>query len=57
MTGYVKLNDDNFDSNEEKFQWFNRSGIHYTSTEPNSQPCEGVGYKGNLFYSGDVRFC
>jgi hypothetical protein len=54
MTGYVKLND-NFDSNE-KFQWFNRGGIHYTSTEPNSQPCEGVGYKGNLFYSGDVRF-
>jgi hypothetical protein len=54
MTGYVKLNDD-FDSNE-KFQWFNRGGIHYTSTEPNSQPCEGVGYKGNLFYSGDVRF-
>jgi hypothetical protein len=57
MTGYVKLNDDNFDPNE-KFQWFNRGGIHYTSTkEPNSQPCEGVGYKGNLFYSGDdVRF-
>ena len=56
MTGYVKLNNDNFDSNE-KFQWFNRGGIHYTSTEPNSQPCEGVGYKGNLFYSGDdVRF-
>jgi hypothetical protein len=54
MTGYVKLNDD-FDSNE-KFQWFNRGGIHYTSTEPNSQPCEGVGYKGNLFYSGHVRF-
>ena len=54
MTGYVKLND-NFDSNE-KFQWINRGGIHYTSIEPNSQPCEGVGYKGNLFYSGDVRF-
>ena len=54
MTGYVKLNDD-FDSNE-KFQWFNRGGIHYTSTEPDSQPCEGVGYKGNLFYSGHVRF-
>ena len=54
MTGYVKLND-NFDSNE-KFQWFNRGGIHYTSIEPNSQPCEGVGYKGNLLYSGDVRF-
>jgi hypothetical protein len=54
MTGYVKLND-NFDSNE-KFQWFNRSGIHYTSTEPNSQLCEGVGYKGNLFYSDHVRF-
>jgi hypothetical protein len=54
MTGYVKLND--FDSNEEKFQWFNRGGIHYTSTEPYAQPCEGVGYKGNLFYSGHVRF-
>jgi hypothetical protein len=54
MTGYVKLND--FDSNDEKFQWFNRGGIHYTSTEPNAQPCEGVGYKGNLFYSGHVRF-
>ena len=54
MTGYVKLND--FNSNEEKFQWFNRGGIHYTSTEPNTQPCEGVGYKGNLFYSGHVRF-
>ena len=54
MTGYVKLND--FDSIEEKFQWFNRGGIHYTSTEPNAQPCEGVGYKGNLFYSGHVRF-
>jgi hypothetical protein len=53
MTGYVKVN--SFES-DEKFQWFNRGGIHYDTDSPNSEPCEGVGYKGNLFFSGNTRF-
>lgn len=52
MTGYIKLN--SFLS-DHKFQWFNRGGIHYASG-PNSAPCEGVGYKGNLYFSGETRF-
>jgi hypothetical protein len=53
MTGYVKVN--SFDS-DDKFQWFNRGGIHYDTDSPDSEPCEGVGYKGNLFFSGNTRF-
>jgi hypothetical protein len=53
MTGYIKVN--SFES-DEKFQWFNRGGIHYDTDSPNSKPCEGVGYKGNLFFSGNTRF-
>jgi hypothetical protein len=53
MTGYVKVN--SFDS-DDKFQWFNRGGIHYNVNSPDSSPCEGVGYKGNLFFSGNTRF-
>jgi hypothetical protein len=53
MTGYVRLNDYN---NESAFVWFTRGGIHYMPTSPNSQPCEGSGYKGNLYFSGSERF-
>ena len=51
MTGYIKLNNYNIDKDDGKFQWFNRGGFH-----TDSRPCEGVGYKGNLFFNGDVRF-
>jgi hypothetical protein len=53
MTGYVKVNSFNSD---DKFQWFNRGGIHYDLDSPNAAPCEGVGYKGNLFFSGNTTF-
>jgi hypothetical protein len=53
MTGYVKVN--SFES-DDKFQWFNRGGIHYDTDSPDAAPCEGVGYKGNLFFSGNTRF-
>lgn len=53
MTGHVKVN--SFDS-DDKFQWFNRGGIHYDTGSPDAAPCEGVGYKGNLFFSGNTRF-
>ena len=48
MTGYVKVNSFKGDDN---FAWYNRGGRH-TDTEP----CEGTGYKGGLYYSGKTRF-
>ncbi|MGD1836073.1 MAG: carbohydrate-binding protein [Nitrososphaeraceae archaeon] len=51
MTAYIKLNNYNIDKKDGKFQWFNRGGYH-----TDSRPCEGAGYKGNLFFNGDVRF-
>ena len=49
MTGYIKLNA--YSSSDDKFQWYNRGGRHI-----DPEPCEGTGYKGNLFYSGEVLF-
>jgi hypothetical protein len=51
ITGYIKLNNNNIPLNEGRFTWYNRGG-HHTDAEP----CEGVGYKGDIFFSGDNRF-
>lgn len=51
ITGYIKLNNYNIPLDEGKFTWYNRGG-HHTA----SNPCEGVGYKGSLYFSGDVKF-
>ena len=51
ITGYVKLNHNNIPLNEGRFTWYNRGG-HHTEGEP----CEGVAYKGDIFFSGDNRF-
>lgn len=50
MTGYIKLN--KFDINKEngEFQWYNRGELH------DNIECEGLGYKGNLFFDGKTRF-
>ena len=48
MTGYVKVNAYPSDDN---FAWYNRGGRH-----TDSQPCEGVAYKGDLYFSGKTRF-
>jgi len=51
ITGYIKLNNNNIPIDEGRFTWYNRGG-HHTEGEP----CEGVAYKGDLFFSGDNRF-
>ena len=51
ITGYIKLNNNNIPLNEGRFTWYNRGG-HHTEGEP----CEGVAYKGDIFFSGDNRF-
>lgn len=51
MTGYIKLNNNNIPLSEGRFTWYARGGHH---TE--SEPCEGVAYKGDIFFSGDTRF-
>jgi hypothetical protein len=48
ITGYVKLN--SF-SEMDNFVWYSRSGVH-----SDRDPCQGVAYKGNLNYNGDVQF-
>ncbi len=50
ITGYVKLNSGNNDN----FVWYARGGRHTGSGSP--QGCEGVGYKGGLFYGGSTRW-
>ena len=50
MTGYIKLNKFNIDKENGEFQWYNRGGLH------DNIECEGVGYKGNLFFDGKARF-
>jgi hypothetical protein len=50
MTGYIKLNKFNIDKENGEFQWYNRGGLH------DDIECEGVGYKGNLFFDGKTRF-
>ena len=51
ITGYIKLNNNNIPLSEGRFTWYARGGHH---TE--SEPCEGVAYKGDIFFSGDTRF-
>jgi hypothetical protein len=48
ITGYVKVNSHSRDDN---FSWYARGGKH-----SGSEGCEGTAYKGNLFYTGRVRF-
>lgn len=48
MTGYIKVNSYQQDDDT---AWYNRGGRH-TSAEP----CEGTGYKGDVYYSGKTRF-
>src|SRR5437867_6845417 len=50
ITGYVKLNSGNSDN----FVWYARGGRHTGYGSP--QGCEGVAYKGGLFYSGATRW-
>jgi hypothetical protein len=52
MTGYVRLVDDNTDS--ENFAWYARGGRHTGSGSP--EGCEGSSIKGDLFYNGRARF-
>jgi hypothetical protein len=51
MTGYIKLNNNNIPLSEGRFTWYTRGG-HHTDNEA----CEGVAYKGDIFFSGDTRF-
>ena len=50
ITGYVKLNSGNNDN----FVWYARGGRHTGFGSP--QGCEGVAYKGGLFYGGATRW-
>ncbi len=56
MTGYIKLNEPKTDKKDGLFQWYNRGGIHDKPSDLISKKCEGVGYKGNLFFDGKNRF-
>jgi hypothetical protein len=47
ITGYVKVNSIDADDN---FAWYARGGKH-----GDSDSCEGVSYKGDLFYSGKAQ--
>ncbi len=50
ITGYVKLNSGDNDN----FVWYARGGRHTGFGSP--QGCEGVAYKGGLFYGGATRW-
>ncbi|HEX2305946.1 MAG TPA: hypothetical protein VHH33_06630, partial [Nitrososphaeraceae archaeon] len=50
ITGYVKLNSGNNDN----FVWYARGGRHTGYGSPHG--CEGVAYKGGLFYDGSTRW-
>ncbi len=50
ITGYVKLNSGTNDN----FVWYARGGRHTGYGSP--QGCEGVAYKGELFYDGSTRW-
>ena len=49
MTGYVKFNE----GKEDNFAWYARGGRH-TGSGP-MEGCEGVAYKGDLFFSGKTQ--
>ncbi|HEY7226887.1 MAG TPA: hypothetical protein VH481_02040 [Nitrososphaeraceae archaeon] len=50
ITGYVKLNS----GDNNNFVWYARGGRHTGFGSP--QGCEGVAYKGGLFYDGKTRW-
>jgi hypothetical protein len=50
ITGYVKLNSGDNDN----FVWYARGGRHTGYGSPHG--CEGVAYKGGLFYDGSTRW-
>ena len=47
ITGYVKVNQAGADEN---FAWYARGGRH-----SDDDGCEGVAYKGDLYYNGGVQ--
>jgi Putative metal-binding motif len=53
ITGYVKLKSVN-SGNNDNFVWYARGGRHTGYGSP--QGCEGVAYKGGLFYGGATRW-
>jgi Putative metal-binding motif len=54
ITGYVKLKSVNSGSSNDNFVWYARGGRHTGFGSP--QGCEGVAYKGGLFYGGATRW-
>lgn len=50
ITGYVKLNSGSGDN----FAWYARGGRHTGFGNP--EGCEGVAYKGDLYYNGQTRW-
>jgi hypothetical protein len=50
ITGYVKVNSGSGDN----FAWYARGGRHTGSGNP--EGCEGVAYKGGLYYNGETRW-
>jgi hypothetical protein len=50
MTGYVKVNSGSGDN----FAWYARGGKHTGFGNP--EGCEGVAYKGGLYYNGETRW-
>jgi hypothetical protein len=50
ITGYVKLNSGSGDN----FAWYARGGRHTGFGYP--EGCEGVAYKGDLYYNGQTRW-
>ena len=54
ITGYVKLKSFISGSSNDNFVWYARGGRHTGFGSP--QGCEGVAYKGGLFYGGATRW-
>jgi len=50
ITGYVKVNSGSGDN----FAWYARGGRHTGHGSP--EGCEGVAYKGGLYFNGDTRW-
>jgi hypothetical protein len=50
ITGYVKVNSGSGDN----FAWYARGGRHTGNGNP--EGCEGVAYKGGLYYNGETRW-
>jgi hypothetical protein len=50
ITGYIKLNS----GSEDNFAWYARGGRHTGFGSP--EGCEGVAYKGDLYFDGQTRW-